>query len=195
MLFELIRRKVNNGKRLLVFIQNKGMIEHIKSLLDDIGINTAAVTSDGKKDNPAYLSLVNESRFPNEVKVILTTSVLSDGININNENNNYECILVASRHSSLFDVAQTRQCANRFRNTYQSFIVYMLTPKRKSDYLYNIENAYNYEHKLATNAVQLLNTEFEGKDSFKLMRMGILERRYGIKLDDNYKAYYNPLNL
>lgn len=195
MLFELIKNKARSKKKLLVFIQSKDMIKRLKTMLDSVGINTAAVISDGKKDNPTYLSLVNDARFPGEVDVILTTSVLSDGININNENNNYECILVASATSALFDVAQARQCANRFRNLYQSFIVYMQTAKRHSDYFYNIENSYNYERRLASNVVEILNNEFEGKDNYKLMRMGLLEKRYGIKLDDNFKAYYNPLNV
>lgn len=195
MLFELIKKKVQSSKKLLVFIQSKEMIKRLKTMLDSVGINTAAVISDGKKDNPTYLSLVNEARFPSGVDVILTTSVLSDGININNESNNYECILVASATSPLFDVAQTRQCANRFRNLYQSFIIYTQTAKRHSDHLYNIENSYNYERRLASNVVEILNSEFEGKDNYKLMRMGLLEKRYGVKLDDNFKAYYNPLNV
>lgn len=195
LLFQLLKQKAQAGKRLLVFIQNKEMIKRLQVQLRKENLKVATVTSDGKFTNLAYKTLVEESRFPNDIQVILTTSVLSDGININNENMNYDCILVTSNSSPMFNVDQARQCANRFRNLYNGFYVFMQQAKKETKHLFNIESAYNYEKLIAQNAVDLINEQFAGKGNSSLLRMAKIERRYGIAFDETERAHFNALRL
>ena len=195
LLFQLLKQKAQVGKRLLVFIQNKDMIKRIQTQLRKEKIKVSAVTADGKLTNMTYKTLVQDSQFPVDVQIILATSVLSDGININNESLNYDCILVASNNSPMFNVDQARQCSNRFRNNYNGFYVFMQQAKKETKYLFNIESAFNYEKLIAQNAVDLINEQFEGKGNSQLFRMAKIEKRYGITFDESEKAQYNVLGL
>lgn len=195
LLFQLLKQKAEAGKRLLVFIQNKDMIKRLQAQLQKERVKVASVTSDGKLTNPAYKALVKESCFPDGVQIILATSVLSDGININNKDAKYDCILVASINSPMFNVDQARQCANRFRNLYNGFYVFMQQAKKESKYLFNIESAYQYEKLIAQNAVDLINEQFAGKGNSQLLRMARIERRYGIAFGEAETANYDALQL
>lgn len=195
LLFQLLKQKAQAGKRLLIFIQNKDMIKRLQAQLRKESVKVVTVTSDGKLTNSAYKTLVKESRFPNDVQVILTTSVLSDGININNENMNYDCILVASSNSPMFNVDQARQCANRFRNMYNGFYIFTQQAKKETKHLFNIESAYNYEKLIAQNAVDLINEQFAGRGNSQLFRMAKIEKRYGIAFDEAETAHFNTLRL
>lgn len=195
LLFQLLKQKAEAGKRLLVFIQSKSIIKRLQMQLRKDGVKVASVTSDGKLTNPTYKTLVEESRFPNDIQVILSTSVLSDGINLRNENAKYDCILVASNNSPMFNVDQARQCANRFRNVYNGFYVFMQQSKKETKHLFNIESAYKYEKLIAQNAVDLINEQFAGRGNSALFRMARIEKRYGITFDDTEMANYNALQL
>ena len=195
LLFQLIKQKAKSGKRLLIFIQNKDFIKRLQTQLQKEQIKVAAVTADGKLTNPTYKTLVKESRFPEDIQVILSTSVLSDGINLKNDSLNYDCIVVASNNSPMFNVDQARQCANRFRNSYNGFYIFMQQAKKETKHLFNIESAYNYEKLIAQNAVDLINEQFAGKGNSQLLRMAKIEKRYGIAFDEAEKAHYNVLAL
>lgn len=196
LLYQLIKQKADSGKRLLVFIQNKDVIKRLQIQLKKAKIKVAIVASDGKLTNSTYKTLVQQSIFPNDVQVILSTSVLSDGININNENSKYDCILVATQNSQMFNVAQARQCANRFRNTYEGFYIFMQQPKKTTEYLFHIESAYHYEKLLAQNTIDLINTEFSGHGNYQLLRLATIEKRYGLHYSEGMEdVKFNRLKL
>lgn len=193
-LLQLLQQKVQVGKKLLVFIQHKDMIKRLAENLRNRSVQTATVTADGKKNNSAYKSIVDESRFPDGVQVILTTSVLSDGINILNEQGEkYECIVVASRTSELFNVDQARQMANRFRNLYEQFIIYMQAPKKENDGLFDIEKAYRLELHYAERGKAMLDEEYEGNGL--LFVRDIAEHRYEFTTDKTGVFTYNKLQI
>ena len=196
LLYQIIKQKASNGKRLLIFLQNKEMIKRLQIQLRKANIKVAIVTSDGKLTNPTYKALIQKSMFPDDVQVILTTSLLSNGVNLKNENANYECILVTSQSSPMFNVDQARQCANRFRNLYKAFYIFMQEHKKTEKHLFNIESAYQYEKKLAGNTVNLINGEFEGANNFQLLRLAKIEKRYGLHYSDDLKEMkFNSLKL
>lgn len=180
-LIQLLKQKATSGKKLLVFIQNKDMIQKVYRALSVIQISVRTITSDGKKGNKTYTHIVETSTFPEDVQVILTTTVLSDGVNINNDNVNYECIVVTSKKSPIFNVSLVRQMSNRFRNTYNAFYLFMLDARKDTKYHYNIEQAHQYEKGLAEKSVELLTQEFNHKDDIRLYRAAKLERKYGIE--------------
>lgn len=195
LLFQLLKQKAQSGKRLLVFLQNKEFIKMLQTQLRKEGIKVSSVTSDGKNNNAMYKTLVEKSKFSEDVQIILTTSVLSDGINIINENSKYDCILVASSNSPMFNVDQARQCANRFRNLYEGFYVFMQQAKKETKHLFNIESAFQYEKLIAQNSIDLINEQFSGKGNSKLLRMAKIEKRYGITLNEQELANYDALQL
>lgn len=185
-LIKLIKQKTESNKKLLVFLQNIKAIKNIAHVLRTKGVRVKTVVSDEKDWNTTYQHIVNNSEFPTDTDVILTTTVLSDGININNSDLNFECIVVCSKNSKIFDVSTIRQMSNRFRRqkgktfAYQAFYLFMLEPKATCEYHYNIESAYNYEKKLAENSVELLKEEFSGPGNHRLARLAKLEQYYGI---------------
>lgn len=193
-LLQLLQQKAERGKRLLVFIQNKDMIQRLFDNLKNRGIEVARIVSDGKKTNAAYKSIVDDSRFPGDVQVVLTTSVLSDGINILNEQGEkYECIVVASSHSKLFNVDQARQMANRFRNLYEQFTIYMQAPRQTSEHLYNIEAAYRLKILNANKIKAFLEDEFERNG--ELFVSDVVEKRYEFQANAKGEFVYNPLKV
>jgi hypothetical protein len=194
-LIQLLKQKADHGKKLLVFIQNKDMITRIQKILSKLGIKARTITSDSKKHNPAYKTIVEHSRFPEDVQVLLTTSVLSDGISILNENIEYECIAVCSMQSPNFNVAMIRQMSNRFRNPYRAFYLFMQVAIKKTEYIFNIDQAHEYEKKLAQNAVNLLNEQFSGQGNTKLFSSARIEKQFGIQFDENECASYHELRL
>lgn len=195
LLFQLLLQKARSGKKILLFLQNKDGIDRIQTQLKKEGINAAKITADGKLTNPTYKVLVHESKFPEDIQIILTTSLASDGLNVHNESLEYECIVVATQSSPLFNVDQVRQMTNRFRKPYRAFYVYMQKAKREARYLYNIESAFDYEKMLAQNAVNLIAEEFKGKNSNLLFRKASIEKRFDIAFNSEEKVKYNVLTL
>lgn len=210
-LIQLIKQKVEAGKRLLVFIQKKDVIQRVRDVLRKSGIDVATITSDSKSYNKAYKHIVEESEFPPGIQVILTTTVLSDGININNVRKNdsgqpiknnkgefvadlsFECIVLSSQQSPNFNVSMVRQMANRFRHEYGGFYLFMQQALKQTEFLYNIDQAHEYEILLAENAISLIKEEFEGRGNAALFRKSIIENRFGIDYDEYENFFYNEL--
>ena len=208
-LIQLIKQKVEAGKRLLVFIQKKDVIQRVRDVLRKSGIEVATVTSDSKSYNKAYKHIVEQSEFPPGIQVILTTTVLSDGININNIRKDdsgqpiknakgehvadlsFECIVLCSQQSPNFNVSMVRQMANRFRHEYGGFYLFMQRALKQSEFLYNIDQAYEYEVLLAENAIALIKEEFEGRGNAALFRKSIIEKRFGIDYDEYENFFFN----
>lgn len=193
LLYQVIKQKAENNKKLLVFVQNKELIKRLQQRLLKNGINAKAITSDGKSNNTAYYSLVKESKFPDGVQVILTTSLLADGVNILNENSNYECIVYTASDSMLFDIDTLRQCCNRFRNTYKAFYVFIQKEHRDVDFTYNLEAAYQHDTKIAKNILELLKEEFNGPTGYKLFSSAKIEETFGISVDALGDWHYNEM--
>lgn len=193
LLYQVLKQKADSGKKLLVFIQNKDIIQRLHKKLKYNDINAKAITSDGKNNNEAYKSLINDSVFPKDTQIILTTTVIADGINIKNENSNYECIVFTSNDSPLFDVDILRQCANRYRNLYQGFYIFLQSAKRTSKFLYSIEDAFNYDTMLAGNVVKLLKEQFNDMGSYKLFRSSRIENQFGITFTDDDTVEYSEM--
>lgn len=195
LLYQVIKQKADNGKKLLIFLQNKSIIERLHKKLLNNGVKAKAITSDGKSNNMAYHSLVKESKFPEDTQVILATSVIADGLSINNENNNYECIVYTSQDSIMFDVDTLRQCAHRFRHTYRGFYIFMQTARRSSEFLYNIEAAYAHDQKIAEGIVEMLKNEFSGLNGYKLYKSARVEDTFGVSLDASNEFRFNKMLL
>lgn len=146
-------------RKLLIYIQSKSKIDQLKGVLQRKGIKVRTISANSKS-NSTYKQLVETQYIPDEVQVILTTSVLADGVNINNikrdDNGNvmldergqeiidleWECIAVCNDFSNLFNYSSIKQISNRLRKTYRRFSLFIQEPKNDLTELFNLEYAY-----------------------------------------------------
>lgn len=174
-LIQLIEVWVSKRK-LLIFIQSKNKIEQLKKVLQRKGIKVRAINA-SSKSNLTYKQLVDSETIDPDVQVVLTTSVIADGVNIQNDIN-WEVIAVCNEYSNLFNYSSIKQISNRLRNTYRRFSIFMQEPKNTEQQRFQLENAYNFRLKLANQISNEINNHpyFDAR----LFRSSIIERRYGV---------------
>lgn len=164
-------------RKLLIYIQSKKKIEHLSNVLRRKGIKVRSINA-SNKSNLTYKQLVEQATIDPDVQVILTTSVIADGINIKNDIE-WEVIAVCNDFSNLFNYSSIKQISNRLRNTYRRFSLFIQEPKNTNDELFRLENAYQSRLSIAQNIVDEIN----GHAFFdpQLFRSSEIERIYGIK--------------
>lgn len=165
-------------RKLLIYIQSKKKIEKLKKVLQQKKIKVRTITANSKS-NLTYKQLVEEEKIDPDIQVVLTTSVIADGVNIQNDME-WEVIAVCNEFSNLFNYSSIKQISNRLRNTYRRFSIYMQEPKRKDFQLFQFEQAYQYRLKIAEHITNEINNHpyFD----MQLFRTSVIERRYGIYL-------------
>src|SRR5699024_2986892 len=115
-------RSVLQQTRLILFINSKERIKTISRLLRKENINFATVTSN-KKQSATYRDIVTNGTIDDNTQVVLTTTVLSDGITINNKLD-WSCLVVSDRESPIFNPSTVKQISNRLRNQYRYFLLF-----------------------------------------------------------------------
>ncbi len=183
-------------RKLLIYIQSKKKIEHLSNVLRKKGIKVRSINA-SNKSNLTYKQLVEQATIDPDVQVVLTTSVIADGINILNaqrdkkgnilydntgkmlEDIEWEVIAVCNDFSNLFNYSSIKQISNRLRNTYRRFSLFIQEPKNTNDELFRLENAYQSRLSIAQNIVNEIN-EHAFFDP-QLFRVSEIERIYGIK--------------
>lgn len=163
-------------RRLLVFIQSKEKMMMIRDALRQNGINVRTISADSKK-NPTYRQLVENETIEENVQVVLSTSVIADGVNIKNSLE-WEVIAICNHFSSLFNYSAMKQISNRLRNEYRRFSLFMQEPKEEEQSLFCIESAYKWRCDTANKLVEEIN-EHPYFDK-RLFRAGEIEEKYGI---------------
>lgn len=165
-------------RKLLIYIQSLNKIEQLKDVLRRKGIKVRTINANSKS-NTTYKQLVETSTIDDDVQVLLTTSVIADGVNIKNSLE-WEVIAVCNEFSNLFNYSSVKQISNRMRNEYRRFSIFMQEPRNKRKDPFNLENAYQYRLGIAQNIV----TEISEHPYFdiKLFQSSTIERRYGIHL-------------
>lgn len=181
--------------RVLLFINNKDRIKRIRDLLRKEGVKTQIVTSDNKQ-SPTYLNIVENGAIADDVKVLIATSVLADGISIKNDPN-WSCLVVCDKASQLFNPSTVKQISNRFRGQYRCFGLYMMQPNPNfiETNRFNIESDFQYRKRIINGYVEELNQEFK-EDGYKDFIPFNVERDNGIfyrSQDEDAIIEYNPL--
>ncbi|EGE1848529.1 hypothetical protein DL988_22020 [Shigella flexneri] len=164
-------------RKLLIYIQSKKKIEHLSNVLRKKGIKIRSINA-SNKSNLTYKQLVEQATIDPNVQVVLTTSVIADGINIKNEIE-WEVIAVCNDFSNLFNYSSIKQISNRLRSTYRRFSLFIQEPRNTNDELFRLENAYHSRLSIAQNIVNEIN-EHAFFDP-QLFRISEIERIYGIK--------------
>lgn len=178
-------------RKLLIYIQSKNKIEHLKNVLRKKNIKVRVINANNKS-NLTYKQLVEQATFDNDIQVVLTTSVIADGINIDNSID-WEVIAVCNDFSSLFNYSSIKQISNRLRNTYRRFSLFIQEPKNQNEEPFRLEKAYQSRLSIAENIVNEIN----GHAYFdpKLFHSSEIERIYGIKLAVENNLEYDKLHL
>lgn len=194
MLLPVVRGLLQQS-RVLLFINNKERIKRIARLLKKEGITCQTVSSDDRK-SATYTNIVESGEIEDGVQVVISTTVLADGISIKNKLD-WSCVVVADRSSPIFNPSTIKQISNRFRNPYRYFALYMRTPNPVYDEVtrFNIESDYRYKLKTVNNYVKYLNDEF-ANELLQEFIPSTVEKHHGIyyrsKIEDA-KIEFNPL--
>src|SRR5699024_3948848 len=183
--------------KVMVFINNTERIKLIARLLKNAGIKTSIVTS-AKKQSTTYQSIVESGGIAEDIQVVLTTVVLSDGISIDNSLN-WSCLVVSDNESPIFNPSTIKQISNRFRNKYRYFALYMRTPNSEYNDIdrFYMQAAYKYRHDVAENYVKGLNEEYDERELENFIPSTV-ERSNGIyykSSQEGARIEFNPLFL
>lgn len=163
-------------RKLLIYIQSLKKIDQLHELLEGQGIKVRTINARNKKD-PTYEKLVKTSEIDHDVQVVLTTSVIADGVNILNiqrdEQGNiiyddkgkpvndieWEVIAVCNDFSNLFNYSAIKQISNRLRNTYRRFSIFMQEPKNDEQAPFYLESRYQYSLRTARRITDNINQD------------------------------------
>lgn len=162
---QIIAQEVKQGSKVLCFVNNKKEIEIMKAALKKKFINATAITADTRKSR-TYKNLLETEQFPKNSSVLIATTVISDGINILN-NEDYICVIAPRRISApFFNLSQIKQASNRFRRTYKRLIIPLaikedLEDERLITKPYNLENRYQWLLAEANRTAEIIRKKFE----------------------------------
>ena len=162
---QIIAQEVKQGSKVLCFVNNKKEIEIMKAALKKKFINATAITADTRKSR-TYKNLLETEQFPENSSVLIATTVISDGINILN-NEDYICVIAPRRISApFFNLSQIKQASNRFRRTYKRLIIPLaikedLDDERLITKPYNLENRYQWLLAEANRTAEIIRKKFE----------------------------------
>ena len=94
--------------KIVIFRNDKTDLEYLNDVLRKCHRHSEILTSD-EKDGIDYKAIANEQKIRSNVEILLTTSVISDGVNIHNED------IVAVYFLEVEDMTMYRQFYRRFR--------------------------------------------------------------------------------
>lgn len=132
-LYKAIRTNFKNGKKVLVFLNNKDKILEMQGHLSRVFKNKkiGIITSEEKEKNNIFQSIVENSIIPSEYDIVLTTSVLECGTNINNLD--YTPIIYVDNNLH-FNTDATIQEVARFRKDVDLAMLIYKEPIKKEDF-------------------------------------------------------------
>ncbi|WP_179104281.1 DEAD/DEAH box helicase family protein [Virgibacillus proomii] len=123
MMLKLIREAIKKdpAKKILVFIENKRLIEDFKKDLEMKGIKTVGIYSKKEKERgKEELSIIELGHIPEDVQVILGTTAISAGMSIiSGFNEKAETWVYCSSSSMNHEFTRLVQMSNRFRTSKQ----------------------------------------------------------------------------
>lgn len=160
-LYKAIRTNFQANKKVLIFLNNKTKLleisEHLKVVFKNkkIGI----ITSDEKEKNEIFQSIVKESLIPSNYDIVLTTSVLECGTNINNLD--YTPIVYID-NNLFFSKTSTIQEVARFRKEVDLALLVYKEPCKKENFFFKSKE------QIATECKERLNRKLDMANSICL---------------------------
>lgn len=206
---QAIIKEVEQGNKVLSFINNKDLINKLAKALRDRGLRVTTATADAQQQDKSHTfkKLLHSQKIDSDV--VLSTIVLADGININNTQD-YVCIIAPNHYKQahFYNIDLIRQATNRFRNQYKKIVIPLYINSdvasdtdnpRSSDRLYSIEQQYSRLLDYADVTKTVIESEF--KDKLNLYKPSIAERLSGLfnpveSYDFNFiRAYENKARM
>ena len=182
-LYKAIRINFKQGKKVLIFLNNKEKIFEIQGHLSKIfkDKNIGIITSDEKENNDIFQSIVKDSLIPSNYDIVLTTSVLECGTNI--ENLDYTPIVYVD-NNLFFNVDSVIQQVARFRKDVDlGLLIYKEPCKKEGFFIKSKEQIASELEKELENKCNMMNSiclNF-GADGHKMIMQSLL---YEKCLDD-----------
>ncbi|MFJ7371423.1 DEAD/DEAH box helicase [Lysinibacillus sp. NPDC098008] len=176
-LLEYIDKRVSEGYKILLYLQSVRINEQIVAKLRENGISAINIDSTSTKENEGYKSIINNSFLPENYDVILTTSLLAEGISINKrENEKVEVVVLAHQYSKFFNPFVIEQISHRIRQPYDRFSIFSENPDdfNKPDIKPNLR-LYNY------------------KKAFEEQKQSALKSKYNLTNTNGYKKITNDI--
>lgn len=191
LLIKTIETRLKQGVKMLVFLNNidvaKRVRKELSKTMPDKRIHALSshlkykVGEDTEEAEEAATSELERitSESKSDADCILTTSLLTDGVSIADNETKFETLVVINGESNFFDEAQVIQAANRLRERYTNFSVMIQTPKdekkRDRTTFFDIES----EKADMMKRAELVKDELEKMSG--LLRLEEIENRYGVR--------------
>lgn len=180
----------DNEKKLLVFIESTDAIERFTAELERRGIPSIGISANKeKKRSDEELMLIDYGLIPDNIQVILATTVLGSGVSIVNNNEKDETWILCSADSLNHDAVRIIQMSHRFRNQYNSFSLFFQEPKSKKDSKVFLYHTYlEDEITKAENTIAVIKG-MRRNPSRTRIRLDEMEREAGLFTDKQGKVH------
>lgn len=167
--------------KLLIYCQSIDVNEQVALLLNKLNIKTAVIDSE-KKEMPAYKTIEDKRLYPENYEVILATSVIAEGVSLENVSNDlFETVVVANHNSRLFNLTTVEQMSHRFRQQFEQFTI-LYQKCEVDEEIHNTQKIYDLLLNTTTHLVALLNEDI---GYFHLETLSILEQNNFLTIENN----------
>lgn len=126
------------GRKSFIFLDDKKKIKEIKGILIKKGFKDVEidVIHSENKDSASYSEIIEKSELPKKVKIVITTSVLEVGTNINTTNLNVFYLCTKRNHLSFNSIEQKTA---RLRNEGNNILrLYFVDREKPAEYIPSI---------------------------------------------------------
>ena len=126
------------GRKSFIFLDDKKKIKEIKGILIKKGFKDVEidVIHSENKDSDSYSEIIEKSELPKKVKIVITTSVLEVGTNINTTNLNVFYLCTKRNHLSFNSIEQKTA---RLRNEGNNILrLYFVDREKPAEYIPSI---------------------------------------------------------
>lgn len=180
----------NQEKKLLIFLEDKDWIEDYCKKLQQYNINAIGIMAKRENNlNADEIKIIDKGKISGEIQVIFSTTVLSSGVSIVDNNEIDETWVLCSSNSMNHELTRLIQMSHRFRNKYQSFKIFFEkanSPKVKKAFLYHI--LLEEKIKKAEKSRELVNIIRRNSTDYYI-QLGTLEQQSGLYSDQNGKLH------
>lgn len=167
--------------KLLIYCQSIDVNEQVALLLNKLNIKTAVIDSE-KKKMPAYKTIEDKRLYPENYDVILATSVIAEGVSLENVSNGlFETVVVVNHNSRLFNLTTVEQMSHRFRQQFEQFTI-LYQKCEVDEEIHNTQKIYDLLLNTTTHLVTLLNADI---GYFHPETLSILEQNNFLTIENN----------
>lgn len=192
LLINSIRESLKTHKNVLLMEDSKKNLQDYAATLKKYNIQVVHINSENRNDEDIineYNSIVNDSKLNNTV--VMCTSLINAGVNINNEN---VCVMVIQSRNQ-FDLDKVEQFFGRIRSDKGNTCMLFLNQGEKNKIRTSKDYYINYYSNLAELKVNLLNEYYFNKYGLEPMAYEIQTDWNVYKNNDSYAEVQDLIYL